>query len=112
MYSALAGFVEPGETFEDAVRREICEEAGIAIGKVQYQANQPWPFPHTLMIGCFAEAISTDIVIDNDELDDCRWFSRRQVLHVLDGTKDAGFHVPPKMAIAHHLIDHWARHVG
>ncbi len=112
MYSALAGFVEPGETFEDAVRREISEEAGVAIGKVQYQANQPWPFPHTLMIGCFAEAISTEIIIDYDELDDCRWFSRRQILQVLDEKQDAGFFVPPKMAIAHHLIDHWAKHAG
>ncbi len=112
MYSALAGFVEPGETFEAAVRREIGEEAGINIGKVQYQANQPWPFPHTLMIGCFAEAISSDIVIDEKELDDCRWFKRDEILLSLENPKDAGFFVPPKMAIAHHLIEYWAKYKG
>jgi len=109
MYSALAGFVEPGETFEAAVRREIGEEAGIKIGKVQYQASQPWPFPHTLMIGCFAEAVSTEIFIDGEELSDCRWFTRTEILTALDEPEKAGFYVPPKMAIAHHLIERWAR---
>lgn len=109
MYSALAGFVEPGETFEAAVRREVGEEAGIKIGKVQYQANQPWPFPHSLMIGCFAEALSTKIVIDNNELSDCRWFDRGEILTALDQPEKVGFYVPPKMAIARHLIEHWAR---
>ncbi len=109
MYSALAGFVEPGETFEAAVRREIGEEAGVKIGKVQYQANQPWPFPHSLMIGCFAEALTTEINMDSEELSDCRWFDRAEILTALDEPEKAGFYVPPKMAIAHHLIEHWAR---
>ncbi len=109
MYSALAGFVEPGETFEAAVRREIFEEAGIVTGKVQYQANQPWPFPYSLMIGCFAEATSSKITIDGDELEDCRWFSREEVILAMDEPKKAGFFVPPQYAIAHHLINHWAR---
>ncbi len=109
MYSALAGFVEPGESFEGAVRREIGEEAGIQIGKVQYRANQPWPFPFSLMIGCFAEAKSTRIIMDEKELSDCRWFSRAEILTALDHPEDVDFYVPPKMAIAHHLIDYWAR---
>lgn len=109
MYSALAGFVEPGETFEDAVRREIAEEAGITIGKVKYQANQPWPFPHTLMIGCFAEATNSKITIDTEELSDCRWFSRSEIIEATDNPEGASFFVPPKMAIARHLIDTWAR---
>lgn len=109
MYSALAGFIEPGETFEAAVRREIGEEAGLQIGKVQYRANQPWPFPFSLMIGCFAEAKSTKIIMDEKELSDCRWFSRTEILTALDHPEDADFYVPPKMAIAHHLIDYWAR---
>lgn len=109
MYSALAGFVEPGETFETAVRREIFEEAGIETGKVQYQANQPWPFPYSLMIGCFAEATSSRITIDDDELEDCRWFTRKEVVLAMGDPEKAGFFVPPKYAIAHHLIDRWAR---
>ncbi len=109
MYSALAGFVEPGESFEGAVRREIGEEAGLQIGKVQYRANQPWPFPFSLMIGCFAEAKTTKIIMDEKELSDCRWFTRKEVLTALDHPEDVDFFVPPKMAIAHHLIDYWAR---
>ena len=84
-YSCLAGFVEPGETIEDAVRREIQEEAGVKIGQVAYHASQPWPFPMSLMIGCFAEALSTEIIPDTDELEDCRWFSRDETLAMLDG---------------------------
>ncbi|MCX5516631.1 NAD(+) diphosphatase [Kaistia algarum] len=107
-YSCLAGFVEPGETIEDAVRREIQEEAGIRIGRVAYHASQPWPFPMSLMIGCFAEAISTDIVPDTEELEDCRWFSRQETLAMLSGSHPAGLSTPPKMAIAHTLIRAWA----
>ena len=109
MYSALAGFVEPGETIEAAVRRETHEEAGIKIGKVRYHASQPWPFPHSLMIGCFAEALSRTIDMDRQELADCRWFSRGEILKALDSPGAQGFFVPPKMAIAHHLIARWAR---
>ncbi|BCP56190.1 NADH pyrophosphatase [Kaistia sp. 32K] len=106
-YSCLAGFVEPGETIEDAVRREIQEEAGIRIGRVVYHASQPWPFPMSLMIGCIAEAISTDIVPDTEELEDCRWFSREETRAMLDGEHPDGLSTPPRMAIAHTLIRAW-----
>ena len=78
MWSCLAGFVEPGETIEDAARRETLEEAGIVCGRVRYFASQPWPFPSSLMIGCHAEAISSEIKVDYDELEDARWFSRER----------------------------------
>ncbi len=107
-YSCLAGFVEPGETIEDAVRREIKEEAGIRIGRVGYHASQPWPFPMSLMIGCFAEAISTEIVPDTEELEDCRWFTREETLAMLEGSHPDGLTTPPRMAIAHTLIRAWA----
>ncbi len=115
MYSALAGFVEAGETMESAVRRETFEESGIRVGKVTYHATQPWPFPHTLMIGCYGEALETDIVKDESELDDCRWFSRDEVLAILkgDGPKNSDgepeFFMPPPMAIANRLVTDWAR---
>lgn len=109
VYSALAGFVEPGETLEDAVRREILEEAGIKIGRVMYHANQPWPFPHSLMIGCYAEARSREISIDHDELDDCRWFSRAEVQGILQQPERTDFAPPSKMSIAHYLLQHWAQ---
>lgn len=107
-YSALAGFVEPGETIEEAVRRELHEEAGVRTGKVAYHATQPWPFPSSLMIGCFAEAESRDIVVDHNELADARWESRDTVRAVLAGDQDRGFWLPPSIAIAHHLIRSWA----
>ena len=75
MWSCLAGFVEPGETFEEAVRRETLEEAGITTGKVTYHASQPWPFPMSVMIGCLAEATSDAITVDTTELEGARWFS-------------------------------------
>ena len=108
MYSALAGFIEPGETIEDAVRRETFEEAGINIGRVVYHARQPWPFPHSLMIGCFGEALGEDVAFDGKELEDCRWFSREEVADILAGTHEGGVTCPPKGAIAHHLIRAWA----
>ena len=83
MWSCLAGFVEPGEAIEDAVRREAREEAGIICGRVSYFASQPWPFPTSLMIGCHAEALSREIVIDRVELDDARWFDREEVAAML-----------------------------
>ena len=108
MYSALAGFVEGGETLEDAVRREIKEEAGVPCGRVDYLASQPWPFPCSLMIGALAVAEDEKITIDRTELDDARWFSRDEALALVDG-KLPGFFCPPKLAIAHHLIAAWAR---
>ncbi|WP_181699930.1 NAD(+) diphosphatase [Chthonobacter albigriseus] len=107
-YSCLAGFLEPGETIEDAVRRETYEEAGIRVGRVDYHSSQPWPFPSSLMIGCIGTAESTEIVIDRDELEDCRWFPRDEVLSMLAGQHPDGLFCPPKLAIARSLIGHWA----
>jgi NAD+ diphosphatase len=107
MYSALAGFIEPGETIENAVRRETLEESGIELGRVVYHASQPWPFPYSLMIGCFGEALNEDIDADLTELEDCRWFERGEVLAMLGKTHPSLF-VPPPGAIAHHLIRAWA----
>lgn len=106
-YSTLAGFVEPGETIEDAVRRETFEEAGIIGGRVTIMANQPWPFPMSLMIGAYVEAKSTRIAVDLDELEDCRWFTRDEVRQMLAGTHPDGLGVPAKMSIASHLIRHF-----
>lgn len=106
-YSTLAGFVEPGETIEDAVRRETFEEAGIIGGRVTLMANQPWPFPMSLMIGAYVEAKSTKIAIDTTELEDCRWFSRDEIRQMINGTHADGLGVPAKMSIASHLIRHF-----
>ncbi|MGL5446713.1 MAG: NAD(+) diphosphatase [Rhabdaerophilum sp.] len=104
VYSTLAGFVEPGETIEAAVRRETFEEAGIRTSRVRIIANQPWPFPMSLMIGAFAEATSFDIVKDEEELEDCRWFSREEVVEMIEKCHPAGLMIPPRLAIANHLI--------
>ncbi|WP_019906548.1 NAD(+) diphosphatase [Methylobacterium sp. 77] len=104
MYSCLAGFLEPGETIEDAVRRETLEEAGLRIGAVTYHASQPWPFPSSLMIGCVAESLDDTITIDPAELADARWFSREDVSAMIAGTQAEGLTVPPPMAIAHLLM--------
>jgi len=107
MWSCLAGFVEPGEAIEDAVRRETREEAGIVCGRVSYFASQPWPFPTSLMIGCHAEALSREIVIDRAELDDARWFDREEVASMLSRCHPDGLTTPPTMAIAYHIIRAW-----
>ncbi len=112
MYSALAGFLEPGETLESAVRREIREESGILTGKVTYLASQPWPFPASLMLGCFAQALTRKLVIDRTELEDARWFSRSEVRHMMAGTHPLGFTAPQPVAIAHHLLKAWVEAVG
>jgi NAD+ diphosphatase len=109
VYSALAGFIEPGETIEDAVRRETFEESGIRIGRVAYYASQPWPFPHTLMIGCFGEALTETIDPDLTELEDCRWFTRAETLAIIDGSHPDGLRMPPPGAIASHLVRAWAQ---
>ena len=106
-YSALAGFVDQGESIEEAVAREIMEEAGIRISNIRYHSSQPWPFPSSLMIGCHAQAVTTDIAMDEEEMADVRWFQREEVLRALDGTSE-DLIVPGPIAIAHHLIKAWA----
>jgi NAD+ diphosphatase len=107
MWSCLAGFIEPGEAIEDAVRRETHEEAGITCGRVAYFQSQPWPFPSSLMIGCHAEALSHDIVVDRTELEDARWFNKAEVASMLLRKHPQGLTTPPPVAIAHHLIRVW-----
>ena len=104
MYSTLAGFVEPGETAEDAARREVEEESGIKVGAVRYVMSQPWPFPANLMIGMIGEGLSEAIDIDPDELADARWFSFDEVRAMRDGRHPEGLEIPPSISIAHHLI--------
>lgn len=108
MFSCLAGFVEPGETIEDAVRRETLEESGIALGRVRYHASQPWPFPHSLMLGCYGQALSGEIRFDSTELEDCRWFSRSKVRGMLSHPSEDGPATPAEGTIAHRLITDWA----
>jgi NAD+ diphosphatase len=107
-FSALAGFVEPGETIEEAVAREIHEEAGVRVKNVTYFSTQPWPFPSSLMIGCYAEAESRDIVIDQNELADAFWLEKDRARRLLAGDAADNIRMPPPVAIAHHLIRNWA----
>lgn len=104
MYSTLAGFMEPGETIEEAARREVFEEAGIRVGEIKFHANQPWPFPSSLMIGLIGEALNGDIIIDPKELETARWFERDEVQSMLDKNHPQGLNAPLPLAIAHHLI--------
>ncbi len=107
MWSCLAGFVEPGETIEDAVRRETLEEAGIVCGRVAYFASQPWPFPMSLMIGCHAQALTTELKVDRSELEDARWFPREEVASMLLRRHPDGLTATHPFAIAHHIIRAW-----
>lgn len=108
MFSALAGFIEPGETVEEAVRRELMEEASVKVGEVSYWATQPWPFPSSLMIGCFAKATSRDVKVDQSELAEVRWIERKVARELIEGKRVDGIMVPPPIAIAHHLIKAFA----
>jgi len=107
MWSCLAGFVEPGEAIEDAVRRETREESGIVCGRVAYFASQPWPFPTSLMIGCHAEALTRDIVVDRTELADARWFDREEVALMMLRQHPEDLTAPVPIAIAYHIIRAW-----
>ena len=107
MWSCLAGFIEPGECIEEAVRREVREEAGIVCGRVRYFASQPWPFPMSLMIGCHAEALTEDITVDPTELEGARWFDREEIALMLARQHPDGLGTPPPVAIAHHIIRAW-----
>jgi len=106
MYSLLAGFVEPGETMEAAVRREVFEETAVHVGPVSYLASQPWPFPASLMLGCHGMATSRDITIDPNELEDALWLSREELAQAFRGEHPV---VKParKGAIAHFLLSNW-----
>jgi len=108
MYSLLAGFIEPGETMEAAVRREVFEESGIKVGPVGYLASQPWPFPASLMFGCNGEALTTDITLDPVELEDACWVSRSDMALVFAGEHPT-INPARKGAIAHFLLDNWFR---
>lgn len=109
MFSALAGFVEPGETIEEAVAREIHEEAGVRVRDVRYIASQPWPFPSQLMIGCYAEADDPALTVDLSELEEARWFTREELEAArADGPDgDGPLAFPRPFAIAHHLVTWW-----
>jgi NAD+ diphosphatase len=106
MYSCLAGFVEPGETIEAAVRREVWEEAGVPVGKVRYIASQPWAFPSSLMLGFQGEALGGDITLDPEEIEDARWVSREELAEAFAGTHPTLLPAR-KGAIAHYLLRNW-----
>jgi NAD+ diphosphatase len=103
MYSTLAGFVEPGESLEEAVAREVLEESGVQVGRVYYHSSQPWPFPASIMLGFYAEALSEEVTIDPAELQDARWFTRAQIRD----SEANGFSLPRLDSIARRLIEDW-----
>lgn len=106
-FSALAGFMEPGESIEEAVARELREEAGLDVANVRYVASQPWPFPGSLMIACFADAVTDEVVLDLTELEEAMWVGADEVRAALAGDPSAPFAAPPPFAIAHTLLLRW-----
>ncbi|XP_053640242.2 NAD(P)H pyrophosphatase NUDT13, mitochondrial isoform X2 [Cherax quadricarinatus] len=120
MYSCIAGFSDVGESLEDTVHREVAEEVGIEVSSVRYVASQHWPFPGSLMAGCFAVAEKQELAIDENELQDARWFSRDEISTAVDrinanpylrlrGNPSGVLFIPPPGAIAYHLISHWVK---
>jgi NAD+ diphosphatase len=112
-FSCLAGYMEPGETIEEAVRREVLEESGVRIGRVRYLASQPWPFPSNLMMGLLAEALSEEISIDPEEIAEARWFEREEVRAMVERSRSdeqipGVTTLPPPLAIGHQLARRWA----
>jgi NAD+ diphosphatase len=105
-WSALAGFVEPGESLEDAVRREVAEEAGVRVGAVHYHSSQPWPLPASLMIGFIASALDPAINLRDGELEEARWFTPAQII---DGLADGSFATPTRLSVSYQLLAHWLR---
>jgi len=106
-YSAFAGFLEPGETMEEGVKRELQEEASLNVGDIRYHASQPWPFPSSLMLGCYAEALSKEFRIDGKEIQSARWMHKSELRERIEGRKDDGLKLPATIAIARKLIADW-----
>lgn len=105
-YSTLAGFVEPGEALEDAVRREVAEESGVVVGDVHYHSSQPWPLPQSLMVGFTAKAVSRTIRLRDQELEEARWFTPQDIV---DGIADGSFLPSPPLSVSYRLLEHWLR---
>ncbi|MET3653753.1 NAD(+) diphosphatase [Dyella japonica] len=105
-YSTLAGFVEPGEALEDAVRREVAEESGVVVGEVHYHSSQPWPLPQSLMVGFTAKAVSRTIRLRDQELEEARWFTPQDIV---DGIADGSFLPSPPLSVSYRLLEHWLR---
>ena len=108
LYSAFAGFVEQGETVEEAVRRELREEANVTVSAIRYHTSQPWPFPSSLMLGCYADAASTDFRIDGEEILDARWITKDEMRARLKGDIQDAIQMPSPIAIARRLMHDWA----
>jgi NAD+ diphosphatase len=106
MYSALAGFIEPGESIEEGCAREVLEEVGLKVVSTRYHSTQPWPFPSSLMIGILCEVENDKMTVDTFELEEARWFTRDDIAKMIAG-KHENASIPPPMAIAHHLIEAW-----